>query len=460
MSRRNLTLLLLATAFCWLCFIRNEQDPYARYMVEGYEKIDRHAYQQVPDRELFQGAMDGMVAVLKRAGDDHSQFITERQAQFFREEINQEIGGIGVRLRFEGEPPVLEVAGPPMEGKPADRAGLVEGDVILAIDDFDTTGLTEINFDKVLERMRGKPGDAVRLSVLHKGEKVPVTLKVVREKLTLDSLRGDRLLSGGAWQYVLEEDPRIALVRITSFGAKTYTELTDLLPKLQETGTEAVILDLRGNPGGLLDSAVATCELFLPAEKLIVETRDRQGEARSVARSSGDGPYVDMPLVVLIDRNSASASEIVAACLEDHGRAVVIGERTYGKGTVQETLPMQAGDSTLKLTTASFWRPSGRNIHRHEPDRTKAMADPEWGVAPNEGFEIEMTLDEYVDWAKARVLRDTTTYDPAADQSTEDSEDTPLYADPAVELAVAHLQELLDSRQDTEKPSDQGEPEA
>lgn len=440
MSHRNLTILLVVFAFCLLCFFRSEHDPYARYVMDGYQKIDRLAYDEVPDRELFQGAMRGMVDVLRERGDEHSMFVAERRTKLFNEEINQEIGGIGVRLRFEGDPPVLQVAGPPVLGKPADRAGIREGDIILAIDDMKTNGLATRDFGEVLDRMRGKPSKPLVLTVLHAGDTDPIEIRLVREKLTIHSVRGDRMLADQSWLYQVEQDPRIALVRVESFGAKTVGELEALLPKLLAEGCEAIILDLRGNPGGLLDAAVETCELFLPANQLIVETRDRRDEPRQVAVSRRDGPYLDMPLVVLLNRDSASASEIVAGCLQDHGRAVVVGERSFGKGTVQEVLPLQAGGSSLKLTMASFWRPSGRNIHRHGSDRTAAMDDPEWGVSPDEGLEVALSDEQYIELAKARAKRDLTVYDPKALEPFDEL----LYDDQAVDIAVAYLQKQLD----------------
>ncbi len=443
MSRRNFSLLLAATAFCLLCFRRGEQDPFARYVLEGYEKIDRLALDDVPDRDLYQGAMDGMVGVLNERGDEHSQFITAQQAKLFREEIAQEIGGIGVRLRFEGEPPVLQVAGPPLPGKPAARAGIEEGDLIVAIDGQPTAGLTPRDFADVLDRMRGKPNDPLELTVLHAGETTPVVVKLVREKLTLDSVRGDRLLPDLTWQYQLEQDPRIALVRVVSFGAKSVSELEALLPDLLAGGTDAIVLDLRDNPGGPLDAAVQTCELFLPAGKVVVETRDRDGKPRQIAMSQSDGPYLDVPLVVLVNRESASASEIVAACLQDHDRAVVVGERSFGKGTVQELLPIEAGASLLKLTRASFWRPSGKNIHRQGTDRDAAMSDPDWGVAPNAGFEVELADEQRAARAKDRADRDVTVFDPNGDANGETDDDQTLYDDPAVDVAVAYLEEKL-----------------
>lgn len=444
MSRRSFVWLLAAIAVCLVCTLRSEHDPYARYVLEGYQKIDHQAYEDVPDEELYQGAMRGMVSVLNARGDQHSSFISGRDAQLFREEINQEIGGIGVRLQFEGDPPVLQVSGPPLPGKPADEAGIRAGDVILAIDDFSTVGLTAVDFRDILEHMRGNPGESLELTVVHEGEAEPVTIPITRAKLTLDSVRGDRLLADQSWQYQLEEDPRIALVRVISFGAKSVSELVELLPQLKNEGAKALILDLRNNPGGPLDAAIETCELFLPAGQTIVETRDRLGRQRTADVSRSNGPYRNIPLVVLINRESASASEIVAACLQDHDRAVVIGERSFGKGTVQELIPLSADGSMLKLTRATYWRPSGENIHRHGDARDAALSDPDWGVSPNEGFEVEQTEQQLIDLAKARAERDGVAYDPQADPDP----DEPLFIDPAVDVAVAYLQETLASKEE------------
>ena len=440
MSRRNLTWLLLSIAFCLLCYGRGEQDPFARYTLEGYEKIDRLAYEDVPDRELFQGAMQGMVEVLHRHGDEHSAFLAEQRAKRMQSDISQEIDGVGVILHVEGDPPALKVAGPPLPGKPADRAGVRENDTILAIEGKLLGQMSYLELERAIDMIRGRAGEPLVITVLHEGQDQPETLTLIRERIEIDSLRGDRLLADYTWQYLLEDDPRIALVRLTSFGMKTAGELEKLLPKLQAEGMQAMILDLRRDPGGSLGSAVETCEMFLPADRLIVETRDRLDRRRGAEQSTGDGPYLDLPLVVLIDRDSASASEIVSACLQDYQRAVVIGERSFGKGTVQELHMMQGGKSMLKLTCASFWRPSGKNIHRHNPDREAALSDPDWGVSPNPGFEIELTDEQYLELAKARSKRDTTVYHPDQDEANND----PLYLDPFVDTAVAYFQELLD----------------
>jgi carboxyl-terminal processing protease len=213
---------------------------------------------------------------------------------------------------------------------------------------------------------------------------------------------GDRRDKDGNWQFQLDSDPRIALVRINSFGDRTSAEFANVMSKLSADGVHAIVLDLRNNPGGPLDAAVAVCEMLLPANKTIVETRGRGQVLLHRYVSTTEGKFVDVPMAVLVDQNTASAAEIVAACLQDHGRAIVVGQRSYGKGTVQQLLPLESGKSLLKLTWASFWRPSGANIHHAVgvPD------DAKWGVAPDAGYESKLTPEEYRTYLAYREKRD------------------------------------------------------
>ena len=233
----------------------------------------------MPDRELFDAAMQGMVEVLHRHGDEHSQFLTEDEADPLRAEIRQQFGGIGVRIRFVGEPPRLAIVGPPDPGSPAARANLLPGDHILAIDDQPTAKMT---MGDVLRLMRGEPGTMVTLTVEQEHEAKPRTVELTREIINIESILGDVHGSDGKWQFALAADPRIALVRITSFGDHTAEELARVLDQLTASGVQAVVLDLRDNAGGALDAAVAVCDLLLPGGKTVVETRG------ATARSVGD----------------------------------------------------------------------------------------------------------------------------------------------------------------------------
>jgi len=397
--QRNLLILLLATVISYACYVRGEQNPYARYIADGLAAIDEGSLEPVPDRELFDAAMEGMVGALRRYGDEHSQYLPEAEADPLRADIRQQFGGIGVRIGFEGDPPRLVIVGPPEPGTPADRANLLPGDQILAIDDHATKGMAMAD---VLRLMRGQPGTKIHLLIQQEHAAQPRPVDLVREVINIESILGDRRNDEGGWEFRLAADPLIAHVRIASFGDRTAMEFARVLEQVTADGAATVVLDLRENAGGALDAAVAVCEMLLPAEKVIVETRGRDQSLRQRYATTMDGGYLDLPLAVVVNQNSASAAEIVAACLQDHGRAVVVGERTYGKGTVQQLVPLESGRSLLKLTWASFWRPSGEKIHRS----AGSAADGTWGVMPNPGYQRTLTPEEYAAYQKYRADRD------------------------------------------------------
>jgi carboxyl-terminal processing protease len=398
-SLRNLLLLLSTAIVSYACYVRAEQNPYARYVASGYSIIDRWSLVNPPDQELFDGALQGMVEVLNRRGDEHSMFVDERGRDLFREDLIQEFGGIGVRILQLGDPPQLTIVGPPEPGTPAASSDIRSGDLIVGIDGKDTAGM---KMEEVLALMRGPIGSSIVLSVLHQDEDEPVDVEIVRDTITVESILGDYRDENNRWQFHLLSDTRIGYMRITKFGDKTEEELARRLAELTAEGARALILDVRDNYGGALDAAVGISDLFLRAGLPIVTTRDRDEEVRERFVSTGRGGYLDLPLAVLINHNSASAAEILAACLQDYKRAVIVGERTYGKGTVQRLMPIESGRSLLKLTTATYWRPSGDNIH-HMPGDTEA--DP-WGVRPDEGFDVPMDDEQYLLWRKYRYRRD------------------------------------------------------
>lgn len=436
--QRNLLILLLATVVSYACYVRGEQNPYARYIADGLVAIDEGSLEAVPDRELFDAAMEGMVGALRRYGDEHSQYLPEEEADPLRTDIRQQFGGIGVRIGFEGDPPRLVIVGPPEPGTPADRANLLPGDQILAIDNQATEGLAMAD---VLRLMRGQPGTKIQLLIRQEHADHPRTVDLVREVIDIESILGDRRSEKGGWEFRLAAEPRIAHVRIASFGDRTAMEFARVLEQVMANGVEAVVIDLRDNAGGALDAAVAVCQMLLPAEKVIAETRGRGQSLRQRYATTVDGDYLDLPLAVVVNQNSASAAEIVAACLQDHGRAIVVGERTYGKGTVQQLVPLESGRSLLKLTWASFWRPSGERIHR----AAGSAADGTWGVMPDPGFQRTLTPDEYAAYRKYRVDRDILglrqRQSPAENGKPNPTAD---FVDEQLQMAVNYLRDELD----------------
>jgi carboxyl-terminal processing protease len=420
--------------------VRAEQNPYARYVASSFSIIDRWSLVNPPDQELLDGALQGLVGVLNRRGDEHSMFIDERSRDSFREDLIQEFGGIGVRILQLGDPPQLTIVGPPEPGSPAASSDIRSGDLIVALDGKDTT---DMEMEEVLTLMRGPVGSTLVLSIQHADADEPLDVEIVRDTITVESILGDYRDESNRWQFHLLSDTRIGYIRITKFGDKTEEELTHRLAKLTSEGIRALILDVRDNYGGALDAAVGISDLFLRAGLPIVTTRDRDEQIRERFVSTGRGGYLDLPLAVLINHNSASAAEILAACLQDYNRAVIAGERTYGKGTVQRILPIESGRSLLKLTTATYWRPSGVNIHRMPGD---TEADP-WGVRPDDGFNVPMDDDQYLLWRKYRYRRDI--FGPRQEGSLAeqfDEQDGRLpetFTDEVLDLAAGYLQSKI-----------------
>ena len=438
MPRRNVYLLLAIAFVSLVCYQKADSSYRSRYgrmtdtIVRVMEQIDRNYIEEVNDRELFEGALNGIVGQLD---DPYSAYEPPQQATEFRQHLDQKFGGIGIHVTFDEQKQRLTVVSP-MIGTPAYEAGVLAGDTILEIDGESTAGLKT---EDALHLLRGEPGQAVHLTVQHEGQGGPVILEMKRAIINVPSVLGDTRDAEGRWQFVLESDPRIGYLRITTFGDQTLGELEQALQKLDARSVKGLILDLRGNAGGFLKTAVSTCDLFVRKGQ-IVSTRGRD-KTRIVDdyEATGKAPYTRWPVAVLVDHLTASASEIVSACLQDHHRAVVVGERTWGKGTVQNVIPLESGKSALKLTVATYWRPSEKNIHRVRD----AKESDDWGVRPDPGFEVKLTEEQMRRVVEERHLRDVLKPPgakpapdaPAGDQAKPGS--APF--DPQLEKAVEYL---------------------
>lgn len=378
MPLRNLLIIAIAAIISVACYSVSARNRYANIFAEALNVVERRALQSMSREALFDAAMDGLVSRLDR----HSRYLHDDDLDSFQTSIDQQFGGIGVFVGRDGSPEQLFVRAA-FPGSPADRAGLEPGDILTAIDGVE---LEDEQPGDAVKRMKGDVGQPVTLTVSRKGESLDVEL--VREVIDVPSVRGDRWMPDGTWAFTMEDDQEIGYVRIVSFGKETTDEFKTALGRL-DGRIDGLVIDLRGNSGGLLDCAIDLCDMLLPTKLDIVSIKTRRREIKQRTYSSRNAPMLNSstPIVVLIDRYSASASEIMAGCLQDHGRAILIGEQTWGKGTVQDVLPIEHGESALKLTTSSYWRPSGKNIDR---DFAKADGETVWGVQPDEGYEIEL----------------------------------------------------------------------
>jgi carboxyl-terminal processing protease len=360
--------------------------------VDAVEKVETNYVRPVSRRELLESALEGMLQNL----DPHSSYINTGEWRQFRRQIEGKFGGIGIQVGVDQENGRLRVIAP-MVGTPAYEAGILAGDVIVEIDGQSAEGMSP---DKAAEFLMGRPGTDVKLNVLHEGTEDPEPISITRAIIEVPTVVGDRRKPNDEWEFMLDKEKKIGYVRLTTFSQNTADELKKALSQLKEEGAKALILDLRDDPGGLLSAAVTIADMFLDKGE-IVSTKGRNTDARKY-EAHRDGLFEDVPMAVLINQNSASASEILSAALQDHKRAVIVGQRSYGKGSVQNIIDLDGGNSVLKLTVASYYRPSGENIHRFK----NAKNSDKWGVSPDPGAEVKLPMREFIRWFRARRNRD------------------------------------------------------
>jgi carboxyl-terminal processing protease len=313
-------------------------------------------------RNLTDAAIKGMIGSL----DPHSEFLDARDYQQLQDDTEGQFGGLGLVVSMR-DGYVTVVA--PMEDSPGSRAGILTGDRIVKVEG---RSVERLPLGEVVKKLRGDPGTQVTVSIQRPANGEEKRFTLTRAIIQMDMIKD----INGKKEFPLGADG-IGYIRITEFGDRTGDELEAALGKLKTQGMKALILDLRLNPGGLLDEAVDVCQKFLPRGQLVVSTEGRNPGQNSVRRANGRGDELKgMPMVILVDLGSASASEIVTGCLQDLHRAVVLGEKTFGKGSVQSIFPID-NVGALKLTVAKYYTPSHRVIHEHgiEPDIVVQMTE-------------------------------------------------------------------------------------
>jgi len=325
-----------------------------RNFAEVFERIRSSYVEEVDDETLFGYAINGMLTAL----DPHSVYLQPEDFSDLRESTSGKFGGLGLEV---GQQDGLVLVVTPIDDTPASRAGIQAGDLIVTLDGEAVMGMS---LSDAIEKMRGEPGSEITLEVRRNNEQKLLSYTLVRDEIKVRSVRSERLGND------------IGYIRITQFQEQTGPELNKILLGWQDdNAVNGVILDLRNNPGGVLDAAVDVCNAFMD-DGLIVYTEGRNASAELRFSADNNTLAPDMPLIVLINGGSASASEIVAGALQDHRRAVVVGTQSFGKGSVQTVLPL-ANDKAVKLTTARYFTPSGRSIQATgiEPDILVQQSD-------------------------------------------------------------------------------------
>jgi len=397
MPKRNIIFLCATCLVSLIAVVARERGGPGRRFGEVVAAIERHYIEPVEAGRLVDAGLEAAVDQL----DDNSAYLSGAGREALESSLDQQFGGVGLELAVDpaaGQPVVVS----PVVDSPAWRAGLAAGDQIVAVDGWATAGHP---LRETVERLRGRVGEPVVVAV---ASPRPVEtldpaaadepgsqreVRLIREVVEVESVHGDRRRPDGSWDWMLEGEPGVAYLRIDNFGERTADEFAEAVAAVAaEPELRGVVIDLRGNPGGLLEAAVAVCDELL-AEGVIVVTRGRgsggdgAGGVTDQRRAAPGAMLEGVPMAVLVDSLTASAGEIVAACLQDAGRATIVGSRTFGKGTVQSLLPLSDGRGLLKLTTSEYLRPSLETIHR----RPAADDAATWGVRPDDGYEAAPT---------------------------------------------------------------------
>lgn len=334
--------------------VANERTEFDK-LYSAYDTLKGTYFQKVDEGKLIDGAINGMVDALD---DPYSDYMDMKEAKSFDDTISSSFNGIGAEIQ-EQDGYIMVIS--PIKDSPAEKAGLKPNDKILTVDGKSIQGMSA---NKAVLLIRGDKGTTVKLSIQRPGVEENMDVSIVRDTIPIETVYGEMLEDG------------IAKVQITSFSTNTTKELVAKLNELQDQGMKGLILDLRQNPGGLLDEAIKISSLFLPDKEVILQVEDRNGKRQSItSTSTKENPNV--PLVVVIDKGSASASEILAAAVHESAHVTLVGEKSFGKGTVQQAKKFTDG-SNLKLTTEKWLTPDGNWIHKK-------------GITPD----VEVTLPPY-----------------------------------------------------------------
>ena len=343
-----------------------------RTFVDVLEFVKENYVENTDTDKLITGAIKGVVGEL----DDFSQYLDPKDYKNLKNDTRGDFGGVGMRLQMvDGFVTVMS----PMPGTPAFKAGVMPGDRVLFVDDKDIDGMP---LDEAVDLMRGEAGSKVKITISRKNDKGEY--KTQKDFV----LKREKIVPEVVYYRMLND--QVGYLYMVDFSGHSTEEVKKALAALQKQGMKSLVLDLRFNPGGLLTGAVDIAKLFLQPDEMIVYTKGRKPEYYQEFKTSSKPAYPDLPMAVLVNQGSASASEIVSGALQDNERAFVVGQRTFGKASVQQVLPLSGG-AGLRLTIAKYYTPSGRLIQRDYRDKTKA---DEGGILPD--VEIPVPAEDEV----------------------------------------------------------------
>lgn len=403
----------------------NREDDYSfvRTLVDIQRQISGSYVDETEVATLRQAAITGMLNEL----DPFTVYVPPARQEDFDRMLEGTFKGVGVQLNQLDNGNIEVVT--PVDGSPAFKAGVMAGDVITKVNGESVEGQ---RLSDAVKKLAGPLGTPITLTVRRVTGDV-LDLQMTREEVTVPTVRGFGRNADNSWNWFISNDPKIAYMRLTQFTPESFEKVKESIDEMRKQGMAGMIMDIRFNPGGRLDQAIKIVDLFVESG-VIVSTKGRARQEQ-FARATAEGTLPRFPIIVLVNEHSASASEVLAGSLKDHKRAIVIGQRTYGKGSVQEVVPLEQDAGELKMTVAYYYLPSGRLVHKKK-DAT------DWGVEPN--IEVKMTTEEQFKLQRERyeaeLFRRPTT-NPTTGPATQPEAAPPL--DAQLQRAVDTMTALL-----------------
>lgn len=449
MSRWNLAWMLILPAvlacslvlrFASASLPKDKDYERMRLIADVLGEVEKNYVEDLDD-EKRQKLVENMINGGLHQLDEHSVYLNPDSLKEFEKQSDGEFGGVGFMMVLDSVPHKHLVIETPLPNSPAYDAGIQAGDIILKVGDADTE---HMKTDAARKLITGKPGTTVSLTMLRAGSKVPEVITLTRAMIDQPVVSGVARDSENPmkWNFMLDPAKGVAFIRLSGFSGKTTKELKAAIDQCEAAGAKSYILDLRDNPGGLLNEAIDVSDLFL-AKGDIVRTQVR-GNGRSWSAKDDGKPYekpAERPMVVLVNGGSASASEIVAGALQDNGRAAVAGNRSYGKGSVQKVFPLPDGGA-VKVTTEVWLTPSGKHLQRRMTNESESS---NVGIEPNDGLKVELTNEQ---WRHYAISLKRTNFLPGKPGVAPKAPPIPVrpemtlpenYKDPVVEKALEYL---------------------
>ncbi len=418
------------------------------------EKLLADVRERLGQREDLDGNkdVDLSLAMMMTNLDPYTVYIDEEAKRKADIDFRGKFTGIGIQIRRDQAKDALKVV-TPIKGSPAYRAGLKAGDLITQIESdrddkgkkmpapktFSTQGMKT---ETAVKHILGEAGTKVRITVDREGSSQPLEFELRRGLVEVETVLGAKRKEDDSWDFYIDPENKIGYIQLTQFAPGSYRDMEAAMQKLDKSGLKGLVLDLRNDPGGLLTSAVQIADMFID-DGLIVTIRPRVGQEQPYGGDAGG--YLNFPMVCLVNNGSASGSEIVAACLQDHKRAVIVGERSYGKGSVQNIQAFPATNGEIKLTTASFWRPNGKNLNKtsvknYEKMTKEELEKEDWGVRPDPGYLVKLDRQERFELDKHLREREII---PRRDGPQASKDEAKEFKDRQLEAALDYLRQQI-----------------